>query len=86
MSILSENVIPGKQGRVFGTNVKRNSDLESIREKLLELDGIEEVKLNFESFPKEFVVFTNKLVRVEDVENMVISSGFHAIPKESLDI
>ena len=86
MSVLSKNVIPGKQGRVFGTNVKRNTDLESIREKLLDLDGIEEVKLNFESFPKEFIVFTNKLVRVEDVEDMVISTGFHAIPKENLDI
>ena len=86
MSVLSENVIPGKQGRVFGTNVKRNSDLERIRETLLELDGIDEVKLNFDSFPKEFIVFTHKLVRIEDVEEVVISTGFHAIPKENLDI
>lgn len=86
MSILSENVIPGNQGKVFGTNVKLNSDLERIKEKLLELEGIEDVTLNFNSFPKQFIVRTNKLVRVHDIEAKVISAGFHAIPKENLEI
>lgn len=86
MSILSENVIPGNKGKIFGTNVRLNSDLERIKETLLELEGIEDVILNFQSFPREFIVRTNKLVRVQDIEAKVVSAGFHAIPKENLEI
>ena len=86
MSLLSDNVIPGNQGRVFATNAKLNGDLEKIRNKLLAVDGIEEVKLNLDSFPKEFVVHTRKLVSVEDIEEIIRSMGFHAIPKEKFEI
>lgn len=86
MSLLSDNVIPGNQGRVFGTNARKERDLERIREKVLELDGVREVTLDFEAFPKQITVYTNKLVRVEKIEEKVISSGFHAIPKDKLEI
>ena len=86
MSIMSDNVIPGKQGKVFGTNARRKEDLEFIKEKVLELDGIDYVILDPDAFPKAFTVFTKKLVRVHDIEEKVKTSGFHAIPKESIEI
>jgi hypothetical protein len=86
MSLLSDNVIPGNQGRVFGTNAKLKGDLEKIKKELLDLDGIDKVNINFDSFPKEFIIHTRKLVRVKDIEEIVKSIGFHAIPKENLEI
>ncbi len=81
MSLLSENIIPGNHGKVFGTNAMEEKDLIEIKASLLELEGINDVILNSEIFPREFTVHTNKIVSLEDIENKVKSVGFHAIPK-----
>lgn len=81
MSLLNENIIPGYHGKVFGTNAKELKDLEVIKNRILELDGIENVLLNNEVFPKEFTIHTSKLIDIKDVEEKVKSTGFHAIPK-----
>ncbi len=81
MSLLSENIIPGNHGKIFGTNAKDKQDLEKIKTKVLSIDGIKNVIINTEIYPKEFTIHTNKLVNIKDIENAVISIGFHAIPK-----
>tara|TARA_R110001606_G_scaffold127628_1_gene261963 strand:- start:1307 stop:1567 length:261 start_codon:yes stop_codon:yes gene_type:complete len=81
MSLLNENVIPGNHGKVFGTNAKAKHDLEKIKAKILELKGIKNVLLNFEVFPREFTIYTSKLITIKEIEEKVISTGFHAIPK-----
>ena len=81
MSLLSENVIPGNHGRIFGTNAKEDSDLFEIKTYLLKLDGVKNVELNLEVFPREFTIYTTKMILVSDIENRVKSVGFHAIPK-----
>ncbi len=81
MSLLSENIIPGNHGKIFGTNAKDKQDLEKIKTKVLSIDGIKNVIINTEIYPKEFTIHTNKLVNIKDIENAVISMGFHAIPK-----
>lgn len=81
MSLVSENVIPGNHGKLFETNAKGNHDLNSIKDKLTSLDGIKDVIINAEVFPKEFTVYTSELVTIKDVESVVKSLGFHAIPK-----
>lgn len=81
MSLLSENVIPGNHGKIFGTNAKEEQDLEKIKTKILSIDGIEDVIIDPEAYPNEFTIHTNKLVSVKDIEDAVISVGFHAIPK-----
>lgn len=86
MSILSDNVIPGKQGKVFETNAKEAKDLEQIRHKLLAMEGVKEVTLNQEVFPKEFTVQTSQMVPIKDIEQAVISEGFHALPKGVIDL
>tara|TARA_B110000977_G_C11059773_1_gene485501 strand:+ start:351 stop:611 length:261 start_codon:yes stop_codon:yes gene_type:complete len=86
MSLLSENVIPGNHGKVFSTNAKNNHDLEKIKNKILSIDGIKDVIMNTEVYPKEFTIHTNKLVSVKDIENVVISTGFHAISKDIFEL
>jgi len=84
MSLLSENVIPGNHGKIFGTNAKYQSDLERIRDKILSLNGIKDVIVNADIYPRQFIVHTSKLVKIEDIEAKVKLTGFNAIPKKNL--
>ncbi|CAM3022039.1 heavy-metal-associated domain-containing protein [Flavobacterium frigoris] len=81
MSLLSENIIPGNHGKIFGTNAMEENDLTAIKNSLLELEGIVDIILNTEIFPREFTVHTDKIVSLSDIENKVKTVGFHAIPK-----
>ncbi|NGY37907.1 heavy-metal-associated domain-containing protein [Flavobacterium sp. XN-5] len=81
MSLLAENVIPGIHGKVFGTNAMKENELIEIKTRLLKLEGINDIVLNIEIFPREFTIYTNKIVSIKDIENAVKSVGFHAIPK-----
>lgn len=80
MSLLSENVIPGNYGKVFGTDAKEQRDLDMIHKQLMKIDGIKEVNFN-KGFPIEFRVHTTKIVQISDIENKVSALGFHAVPK-----
>ena len=82
MSLISDNVIPGNHGKVFGTDAQEHVDLERIKKSILEIEGITDVVMNEDVFPREFTVYTSKMVTVDDVEKRVIKHGFHAIPKE----
>lgn len=82
MSFLSDNVIPGNHGKVFETNATFKFDLNTIKRKVMTLDGIKDVSLNENVFPKEFTVITSKLINIKVIEDSVSSIGFHAIPKE----
>ncbi|HEU4789346.1 MAG TPA: heavy-metal-associated domain-containing protein [Flavobacterium sp.] len=86
MSVLTNYVIPGNHGKIFGTNAMEDANLMTIKACLLELDGIEDVLLNTEIFPREFTVHTNKMVSIADIENRVKSVGFHAIPKDLFEL
>ena len=86
MSALRDNVIPGNHGQIFGTNAMKEDDLRKIKASLLDLDGIKDVLLNTEIFPREFTVHTTKMISVTDIENKVKSVGFHAIPKDLFEL
>ena len=81
MSLLSENVIPGNHGKIFSTNAKDSKSLLKIKKVISQLEGVKEVILNEDEFPREFIIHTSKLVSVESIENEVKKLGFHAIPK-----
>jgi hypothetical protein len=59
MSLLSEN-IPGNHGKIFWNAMEEN-DLIEIKTSLLTLEGINEVILNTEIFPREFTIYTDQL-------------------------
>lgn len=82
MSFLSENVIPGNHGKVFGTNAKSKQEIKKIKSAILDIDGIVDVIINDEVFPLEFTIHTSKIIKVDDIEDVVQNTGFHAIPKE----
>mgnify|MGYP003646864335 FL=1 len=81
MSLITKNIIPGEQGKVFGTNAMNENELVEIKNSLLTIEGIKEVQLNLDIFPKEFTVFTTKMIPITTIENKVKTVGFHAIPK-----
>lgn len=81
MSLLSENIIPGNHGKIFGTNAETAQDLEKIKNEILKLDGIEDVLLNNDIFPKEFTVHTSKLIEIDTIEKKVNEAGFNSIAK-----
>ena len=86
MSLISEHIIPGSHGRAFGTDAIEQKELDCIKKRIFELDGIKDVKLNTEVFPREITVYTTKLISIEDLEMNVKTTGFHAIPKDSFDL
>ena len=48
MSLLSENVIPGNLGKVFGTNTKEPQTLEKIKSPLELIDGVKDVIIHLD--------------------------------------
>lgn len=86
MSLLSDNVIPGNFGKIFGTNAVEDADLMEIKTSLLKLDGIKDVLLNTDIFPREFTIHTDKMVKITAIEKIVKSVGFHAIPKDLFEL
>jgi len=55
--------------------------MSKIKTLLLTLDGIKDVAIVKGVFPKEFIVYTSKIVSNVTIENAVKSIGLHAIPK-----
>ena len=86
MSLFSENIIPGNHGKIFGTNAKSEHNLKRIKDKILSVDGVKDVIINTEIFPREFTVFTTKLVKVKDIQEKVMVTGFHVIPKNPFEL
>ncbi|AUC84643.1 hypothetical protein CW731_04725 [Polaribacter sp. ALD11] len=86
MSLINENVIPGNHGKVFSTNAKSIHDLEKIRAKILELKGVKNVLLDLEVFPREFTIHTSKLITINEIEEKVLATGFHAIQKNAFEL
>lgn len=86
MSLISEHIIPGPNGRVFRTDAIKHQELETIKKRLLTLEGIESVDINMETFPREITVYTSKLVSVKDVEMKAKTTSFHAILRDSMEL
>ena len=80
MSFLSENVIPGNYGKKFTTDAKNLEEFKQIEDILMKLDGVKDVLFENGSKPTVFVVHTNKVVNVHDIENKVKTLNLHAVP------
>ncbi len=81
MAIVSENVIPGNHGKVFGTNAENRTSLNNIKKAILRVDGVRDVLINEKVFPIELTVHTFEVVNVKDIQKAAVSVGFHLIPK-----
>ncbi len=81
MSIVSENIIPGGYGKVFGTNATSKTDLNKIAMAIRKINGVKDVIVDYDTFPREFTIHSNTMVKIEEVQNAAIQQGFHVIPK-----
>ena len=86
MSLLKENVIPGNHGKVFETDAKEHQDLLKIKEAISNINGIIDVIVDENDFPKQITVHTSTLVKVKEIEDTAIRSGFHLIPKSLFEL
>lgn len=80
MSFLSEHVIPGNYGKKFTTDAKDQDDFIKIQDSLMELDGIKDIVFEKTNHPVVFIVHTNKVVSVKDIEDCVKQLNLHAVP------
>ncbi len=81
MSVLTENIIPGNHGRIFGTNASSDEEMEKIKNFLSKVDGVKDVVIVEGVFPREFIVHTTRLLSVVIIEDAVKRLALHAIPK-----
>ena len=81
MSFLTENVIPGARGRIFCTDASTEEKMNMVKVAIEKVDGVKNVVLVNEVFPKELIVQTTKLVTVKAIGGAVNRIGMHAIPK-----
>lgn len=86
MSLISDNIIPGPTGRVFGTDAVEKSELDCIKKRILGLDAVKSVRVNMDVFPREFTVYVSKLISVQELEQCVKTTGFHAIPTKDFEV
>jgi hypothetical protein len=45
------------------------------------INGVKDVVIDFEIFPREFTIYKTKLVKVKEIEDVVIKLDFHAAAK-----
>jgi len=81
MSLLTENIIPGNHGKIFGTNASKDEQMERIKIRLQKIDGVKNVTIIKGVFPKEFIIYTSKLISIDTIEDEVKKMELHAIPK-----
>lgn len=81
MSLLSENIVPGSQGKIFGTNAKTDNDLKKIKNHLLSMEGVKDVAINYETFPAELTIYSSVVLSVDEIQKRVMELGFHIMPK-----
>lgn len=81
MGLLSDNVIPGNHGKTFEVNINDIEEFEMVKQALIKLNGVKKVLFDTETFPHILIIHSSSLVHVKDVQQIVIESGFHAVPK-----
>lgn len=86
MSLISENVIPGNHGKVFGTNATTPLEVDQIIQTVSKIKGVKDVIIDEEAFPKEFTVHSNSLVHVTDIQDALRPYKLHALPKRLFEL
>ncbi len=83
MSYLSENIIPGKMGKTFFTDIN-DQDLHIVLRVLNKIRGIGRVDFSDKIFPHEITVHTAGPVAIQEIQDRIKNVGFHAVPKSFL--
>lgn len=76
MNFRPKKVIPINQVKVFSTNTTNNYALYIIKTKIMAIDGVSDVEIRIDVLPKEFIVYTTKLVSKEVIEDIIMNYDF----------
>jgi len=85
MSLITENVIPYTKGKIFKTNAETEAQMNAVKRHVEELEGVKEVKIINDTFPREFLVRADHLVEVEQIQEKTNEVSINAIPKGWFD-
>lgn len=86
MNLFTESVIPGDHGKAFETDAKDEAQLTKLKDNLLKLDGVKDIIIDEDKFPKEITVHTDAIVKVKKIQDTVTACGFHAVPKTTFPL
>jgi len=86
MSLLTENIIPGNHGKIFGTDASKDDEMERIKLRLLKIEGVKNVALIKGVFPKEFIIYTSKLISISSIQDEVKKNGISRNPERIIRI
>ncbi|SFU29720.1 hypothetical protein SAMN05216480_101508 [Pustulibacterium marinum] len=81
MSYIDDIIIPGVDGRVFSTKLDDVADLNELKEKLMLIGGVTKVHFNTEVFPTEVKIVTDRVVNVEEIQDVANDLEVHLIKK-----
>lgn len=80
MTYVNDNIIPGNHGKKFATDVKSPEDKSRLKSAIMGIDGI--VDVFFEAgYPSELTIHTNKVIRIDEVQEKATELEFHVIAK-----
>lgn len=85
MSFITDNVLPGKKGKIFSTNAESDEILMEVVYHVKQLDGVTRVNPIKDSYPREFVVHADDKVSVEEVQDKSKEVNVHALVKGYLE-
>lgn len=84
MSYVSDHIIPGHKGKMFGSNLKTEEQFEVLKERLLKINGIEKISLDQSSYPFTVIIFTEDSIEIEKIQDESKKMDIHLIPKTGI--
>lgn len=82
MGFLEEHIIPGAHGKTFTVDFQNQYEFEKIEPDLAAIPGIRSVSFDQNVQPHEIIVYASDVVDQRQVQEVVQSYGYHALPKK----
>ncbi|MBA6154149.1 heavy-metal-associated domain-containing protein [Gelidibacter maritimus] len=80
MTYINDNVIPGNHGKTFRTDVRSPEEKSQLKAAIMKIDGVTDV-IFADAYPSELTVHTEKVVEVNDIQDIASDLDFHVIAK-----
>ncbi|MBO3097997.1 heavy-metal-associated domain-containing protein [Gelidibacter pelagius] len=80
MTYINDNVIPGNHGKTFTTDVRSPEEKSKLKAAIMKIDGVTNVIFE-DVYPSEVTVHTDKVVHVNEIQDIATDLEFHVIAK-----
>jgi len=81
MSIITDNVLPGKKGKIFSTNAETDKQLLEVVAKVQKIEGVTKAEAILNTFPREFKVHADEKVSVEEIQEVTKELNVNSLVK-----